>query len=62
MINLDEYKSTGTYWVSLYVNVNAATYFDNFRVEHVQEELKPFMSNKNIIVNIYRVKVYDSIT
>ena len=34
-INLDEYKSIGTHWVTLYVKENNIVYFDNFGVEHV---------------------------
>ena len=29
-INLDEYSDIGTNWVSLYVNIKTATYFDSF--------------------------------
>ena len=32
-INLDEYKSMGTQWLALYVNVENVTYFDSFGVE-----------------------------
>ena len=28
MCNLDEYKSIGTHWVTLYVNGDNVTYFD----------------------------------
>ena len=48
VINLDEYKSIGTY-------------FDSFRVEHVPKEIKKFKENKNIITNIYRIQAYDLI-
>ena len=30
VINLDEYKSTGTHWIALYVNGNNVAYFDSF--------------------------------
>ena len=36
-------------------------YFDSFGVEHIPKEIKKFMGNKNIIINIYRIQVYDSI-
>ena len=32
VINLDEYKSIGTNWITLYVNNNNVTYFDSFEV------------------------------
>ena len=34
VINLDEYKSIGSQWMSLYVNYNNVTYFGRFGVEH----------------------------
>ena len=30
--NLDEFKSKGTHWITLYVNGNNMIYFDSFRV------------------------------
>ena len=33
VINLDEFKSIGNYWIALYVNGNDITYFDSFGVE-----------------------------
>ena len=35
VISLDEYKSLGSHWISLYVNVNNIVYFDSFRFEHI---------------------------
>ena len=35
VINLDEYKNTGTHWVSLFVKDNQVIYFDSFGVEHI---------------------------
>ena len=59
--NLDEYISIGAKWIALSVNGNnrRASYdtifFDNFRVEHIQKQIKKFIGNKNIITNIYRI-------
>ena len=39
IINLDEYESIGTQWISLYVNDNNVTYFDSFGVEHIPKEI-----------------------
>ena len=36
-------------------------YFDSICVEHVPEEIKEFIRNKNIIANIFRVQSNDSI-
>ena len=52
VINLDEYKSTGTHWIALYVNANNIVYFDNFGVEHIPKEIKKFIRNQNIITSI----------
>ena len=46
---------------SLDVNANNIVYFDNFKVEHVPKEIKKFIGNKDILTNIYRIQVYDSI-
>ena len=61
MINLDEYSDIGTHWVVLYVSNNDVTYFDSFGVEHIPKEIKTFISNKNIKINIFRKQAYDSI-
>ena len=36
VVNLDEFKDTGTHWVALYVN-NEVTYFDSFGEEYIPE-------------------------
>ena len=60
-INLDEFKSLGTYWIALYVNsINIAS-FDSFEVENIPKETKKFIGNKNTITNINRIQEYDSI-
>ena len=38
-----------------------SVYFDSFRVEHVPEEIKEFIGNKNIKANIFRVQANNSI-
>ena len=42
-------------------NNNSVNYFDYFRVEHIRKEIKEFFKNKNVITNIFRIQVYDSI-
>ena len=63
IINLDEYADLGTHWIALYANVtnNKVIYFDRFGVEHVPEEIKKFIGNKDINTNIFRVQEYNSI-
>ena len=39
VINLDEYKHTGTHWVALFCKKKEIAYFDSFGVEHIPEEI-----------------------
>ena len=48
VINLDEFKSIGTYWIALYIDNYNVTYYDSFGVEHIPKEMKKFIGNKNI--------------
>ena len=48
IINLDEYADVGTHWIALFCNGNEIVYFDSFGVEHVPEEIKEFIGNKNM--------------
>ena len=59
--NLDEYADVGTHWIALFCNRNEIVYFDSFGVEHVPEEIKEFIGNKNIKANIFRVQANDSV-
>ena len=61
VINLDEYSDIGTHWIALYVKNNDITYFDSFGVEHIPKEIKAFIKNKNVKINIFRIQVYGSI-
>ena len=61
VINLDEHKDTGTHWVALCCKKNEIVYFDSFGFEHIPEEIKKFIGNKNIKANIYRVQATNSI-
>ena len=73
VINLDEYENTGTYWVSLFVNIRFiliySVYFDSFGIEHIPKEINKFINNdttKSSAIarmksNIFRIQAYDSI-
>ena len=61
VVNLDEYSDIGTHWVASYVNNKTVTYFDCFGIDHISKEVKKFVSNKNIIANIFRMQAYDSV-
>ena len=39
VINLDEIKSIGTRWITLYMNGKNKIYFDSFGVEHIPKEI-----------------------
>ena len=61
VINLDEHADTGPHWVALFCKKNKIVYFDSFGVEHIPEEIKNFIGNKNIKANIYRVQANNSV-
>ena len=54
VINLDEHADVGTHWIALFCNRNDIVYFDSFGVEHITEEIKEFIRNKNTKANIFR--------
>ena len=51
----------GTNWIALFRNRNEIVFFNGFTVEHVPEEIKEFIGNKNIKANIFRVQANDSV-
>ena len=53
VINFDEYADTDTHWIALFCKKNEIIYFDSFGVEHIPEEIKEFIGNKNIKANIF---------
>ena len=40
---------------------NNVNYFDSFPDEHIPEEIKIFIVNKNIKTNIFRIQAFDSV-
>ena len=61
VINFEKYADLGTHWIALFCNKNDIVYFDSFGVEHVPEEIKEFVGNKNIKANIFRIQTNDSV-
>ena len=61
IINLDEYADVGTHWIALFSKKNEIVYFDSFGVEHILEEIKEFIRNKNIKANIFRIQDNNSV-
>ena len=45
----------------MYVNNNNVNYFDSSGVELIPKEIKKFIGNKDVVTNIYRLQIYDSI-
>ena len=43
------------------MNNNDVTYFDSFGVEQILKEIKKFVKNKNIKINIFRIQANDSV-
>ena len=56
VINLDEYVNVGTYWIAQYMLSNDGFNFDSFGVKHLSKEIRPFIGNKNMQTNIFRIK------
>ena len=44
-----------------FVKKNEIVYFDSFGVEHIPEEIKEFIGNKNIKANIFRIQANNSV-
>ena len=61
VINLGDYADVGTYWIAFFCNRSEIVCFDSFGVEHVPEEIKEFVGNKNIIANIFWVQANNSV-
>ena len=61
LINLDEYKNTGTHWIALFVKPKYTVSFDSFGIEHIPKEINKFIGNNDIKSNIFRIQAYDSI-
>ena len=45
----------------MYVNAKNLTYFDSFAIEYITKEIRKFIGNKNVIINIYGIQAYDLI-
>ena len=61
VINLGERKDPGTHWTAWFCNGNEIAYFDSFGVEHIPEEIKEFIGNRNIKANMFRVQANNSV-
>ena len=60
-MNLDEYADVGRHSIVLFCNKSEIVYFNSIDVEHVPEEIKEFVGNKNKIANIFRRQANNSV-
>lgn len=59
--NLYDYANIGTHRVSCYTKSGCAVYFDNLGVEQIPKVIGKFISNQNIIADIFWMQAYNSI-
>ena len=50
---MNMHRYTCTHWIALFCQRNEIAYLDRFVVEHVPEEIKEFVTNKNIKPSIF---------
>ena len=53
--NLDDKKSKGTHWVSLFSDRNATVYFDSLGIEYIPQEVLNKIKDKWIAQNIFKM-------
>ena len=56
VINLDEYADARTHWIALFCKRSEIIYCDIFRVEHIPEEIKEFIGNKDKKLTFFEYK------
>ena len=62
VINFDEYADVGTQQIELFCKNIKIVYLDSFVAEHVPQEIKEFIGNKNIKANYFQVQANNAIT
>ena len=60
-INLDDRNSEGTHWVSFFIDVSAAAYFDSFGIEYIPLKVLNKIRYKSMTLDIFRVQDHESI-
>ena len=60
VINLNDKKSKGKHWVSLFIDRNTAVYFDSFGIKCIPQEVLNKVRDKSITYNIFRIQDNDS--
>ena len=59
--NLDDEKSKGTYWVSLFIDRNTAVYFHYFGVEYISQKVINKIRDKSDTDTIFRMQDNDTV-
>ena len=60
-INQDDEESKGTYWVSLFINISTAVYFDSFGIKYFRQEVLSKIEYESILHNVFSIQFEDSI-
>ena len=60
-MNLDDKKSKGIHWASLFINRNTAVYFESSGIEYIPQEVLNKIRDKSISRNIFRMQSDDSV-
>ena len=61
VINLDKYADVGTHRIALFCKRSEIDCFDSVGTEHIPEEIKELIGNKNMKANIFRVQANNSV-
>ena len=58
-MNLDlmEFVCLITHWIDFYIHDNYTACFESFGVQHIPDEIRQFIDNKNTETNIQKVQV-----
>ena len=59
--NLDDKNTKGRHWVSLFIDINTAVYFDSSGIEYISREVLNKIKDKSITQNIFRKQDNESI-
>ena len=61
VINVDNKKSDGTHWVSLFIVTNPTLFFDSFEIKYIPQEVLNKIKDKSITHDIFRIQDNESI-
>ena len=61
VINLNKYADVATHSIALFCSRSEIVHFNSVGFEHVPEEIKKFIRNKNIKANIFRAEANNSV-